>query len=87
MVSLHDRRCWLKSKLTCCYDHRKVKIVLNDLGIPYTKEALELNETKTPSYLEITPNGRLPAIQDPNTNFTLWEVYLLALRVVRTTLI
>ncbi|KAL6405484.1 glutathione S-transferase [Ilyonectria robusta] len=34
---------------------------------------LEFSEVKNESYLKINPNGRLPAIKDPNTGITLWE--------------
>ncbi|RAO70194.1 uncharacterized protein BHQ10_006206 [Talaromyces amestolkiae] len=51
----------------------KVALVLEELSLPYDIHYIELNETKTPSYLEITPNGRLPTLKDPNTGVTLWE--------------
>lgn len=51
----------------------KVAIVLEELGIPY--------ETKNPSgdikaepFISLNPNGRLPALVDPNTGITLFEV-------------
>ena len=49
-------------------------MILEVLNVPYTLQYLELNEVKQPSYLAVNPNGRLPAIQDSNTNLTLWEV-------------
>lgn len=30
-------------------------------------------DPKEDSFTKINPNGRLPAIEDPNTNLTLWE--------------
>ncbi|KAF2153571.1 glutathione S-transferase, partial [Myriangium duriaei CBS 260.36] len=51
----------------------KVCTILEELGIPYDIEYMELQEAKSPSYLKINPNGRLPAINDPNTGLTLWE--------------
>jgi glutathione S-transferase len=51
----------------------KVAMVLEELGIPYEIEPLPISEVKSPKYLAINPNGRLPAIQDPNTGITLWE--------------
>jgi len=30
-------------------------------------------DLKKPPYEKINPNGRVPAIEDPNTNITLWE--------------
>ena len=49
-------------------------MVMEELSLPYKINYLELNETKSPSYLEVTPNGRLPTLKDPNTRITLWEV-------------
>lgn len=51
----------------------KVRIVLEELGLPYTIDPLPLSDVKTPEYLAINPNGRVPAIRDPNTDLTLWE--------------
>jgi glutathione S-transferase len=51
----------------------KVAILLQELGIPYEAIAIGLEDIKKPDYLSINPNGRLPAIQDPNTDLTLWE--------------
>ncbi|KAL9073863.1 MAG: hypothetical protein Q9161_002695 [Pseudevernia consocians] len=51
----------------------KVAIILEELHIPYHITPLPLSDVKTPSYLAINPNGRLPAIHDPNTALTLWE--------------
>lgn len=48
----------------------KVAIVLEELGVPYK---LTFPEVKGESYLKINPNGRVPAIEDPNTGITLWE--------------
>ena len=51
----------------------KVAIVLEELSIPYDWHIVEFSDVKSPSYTAINPNGRLPAIQDPNTGVTLWE--------------
>jgi glutathione S-transferase len=51
----------------------KVAIVLEELGLPYEIVAVPLTDVKKPDYLAINPNGRLPAIYDPNTDLTLWE--------------
>jgi len=53
-------------------------MILDELDIPYEPKLLEFNETKEPQYLELNPNGRLPTIQDPNTNITIWEVSMLS---------
>lgn len=47
-------------------------IVLEELGIPYKIEPVE--SPKDESFVKINPNGRLPAIKDPNANdLILWE--------------
>ena len=51
----------------------KVAIVLEELGIPYEQVPISLAEVKGPEYTAINPNGRIPAIYDPNTDLTLWE--------------
>ncbi|KAF2817278.1 glutathione S-transferase [Mytilinidion resinicola] len=52
----------------------RVAIILEQLKLPYTITALPLSEVKKPEYLAINPNGRIPAIRDPNNgNLTLWE--------------
>ena len=52
----------------------KVRIILEELEIPHEWREVEFSDVKSKEYLSITPNGRLPAIQDPNTGVTLWEV-------------
>jgi len=52
----------------------KVCTILEVLEVPYTIHFLELTEVKSSSYLALTPNGRLPAIKDPNSSLILWEV-------------
>ena len=51
----------------------KIAILLEELGLPYHAVAVPLADVKKPDYLAINPNGRLPAIYDPNTDLTLWE--------------
>ncbi|KAL5318848.1 hypothetical protein ACEPPN_013915 [Leptodophora sp. 'Broadleaf-Isolate-01'] len=51
----------------------KVQILLEALGVPHEITPLPLSEVKTPEYVAINPNGRVPAIQDPNTGLTIWE--------------
>jgi glutathione S-transferase len=51
----------------------KIPMILEELGIPYQVIFVPLEDVKKPEYLAINPNGRLPAIQDPNTGITLWE--------------
>ena len=51
----------------------KVGIILEELGLPYEVNPIPLSDVKKPEYLAINPNGRVPAIHDPNTDITLWE--------------
>lgn len=51
----------------------KVAMILSELGLPHEFEPTSFAEVKTPAFLAINPNGRMPAIHDPNTNLTLWE--------------
>jgi glutathione S-transferase len=51
----------------------KVLIVLLHLGLPHEIINIPIKDVKNPDYVAINPNGRLPTIQDPNTNLTLWE--------------
>ncbi|MCJ1237334.1 hypothetical protein MMC14_005319 [Varicellaria rhodocarpa] len=51
----------------------KVAIILAELGLPHEIIDVPISDVKTPEYLAINPNGRLPAIHDPNTDITLWE--------------
>lgn len=51
----------------------KVAIVLRTLSIPYELHPIDFTECKQPAYLAVNPNGRCPALSDPNTGLTLWE--------------
>ncbi len=46
----------------------KVSIMLEETGIPYEPHAIDIgkNETWIPEYLALNPNGKIPAIIDPN---------------------
>lgn len=70
----HQTYLWIFSRklLTLC--HRKVIIILEELGLPYNHTKVEFSDVKNPDYLKVNPNGRLPAIKDPNTGVVLWEV-------------
>jgi glutathione S-transferase len=52
----------------------KVVIFLEELGIPYETEFVDFANIKKEPFINVNPNGRVPAITDPNTNVTLWEV-------------
>ena len=47
--------------------------MLNELNLPYETEIKDFSELKTPTFEALNPNGRVPALEDPNTGLTLWE--------------
>ncbi|KAJ5647514.1 Glutathione transferase [Penicillium lividum] len=51
----------------------KVVMVFEELGIPYNAKNVALSDLKKEPYESVNPNGRVPAIEDPNTGITLWE--------------
>ncbi|TFB00205.1 Glutathione S-transferase 2 [Trichoderma ghanense] len=51
----------------------KVLIILEELNLPYETSWVELDGLKKKPYTDVNPNGRVPAIEDPNTGLTLWE--------------
>jgi len=46
----------------------KVSIMLEETGLPYEVHLVDItaNETWTPEFLSLNPNGKIPAIIDPN---------------------
>ena len=54
----------------------KVSIALEEMGLEYCVKPIDLlkGEQKTPEYLTICPNGRIPAIVDTDAdNFSVFE--------------
>lgn len=57
----------------------KVSIMLEEVGVPYEAHFVDImqNETFTPEFLSLNPNGKIPAIVDPRgpggAPFGLWE--------------
>lgn len=57
----------------------KVSIMLEEVGLPYEAHFVDItrNETFTPEFLSLNPNGKIPAIVDPQGPdggpFGLWE--------------
>jgi len=51
----------------------KCVIVLRELGVPYKIETFDYTQLKEKPFVDINPNGKAPAMHDPNTNVTLWE--------------
>ncbi len=46
----------------------KVSIMLEEIGLPYEGHFIDIgkNETWTPEFLSLNPNGKIPAILDPD---------------------
>ena len=46
----------------------KISIALEELGLPYEAHTVNIlqNETRTPEFLALNPNGKIPAIVDPS---------------------
>ncbi len=54
---------------------RKVSILLEELGLDYTPHAINItkDEQFAPDFLKISPNNKIPAIFDHETNIALME--------------
>jgi GST-like protein len=54
---------------------RKVSILLEELGVPYTVHAIDISKDKqfAPDFLKIAPNNRIPAIVDQETGIQMME--------------
>src|SRR6202166_5393794 len=46
----------------------KVSIMLEEIGLPYEVHLVDFgkDDQKTPEFLSLNPNGKIPAILDPN---------------------
>src|SRR5246127_4476214 len=46
----------------------KVSIMLEEIGLPYEPHLVNIlqNDNKTPEFQALNPNGKIPAIIDPN---------------------
>lgn len=67
----------------------KVAIALELLKVPYTVRLWELGDApnvgvKSAEFTKINPNGRVPALYDPNTGVTSWESAACLSYLVRT---
>ena len=57
----------------------KASIMLEEIGLPYEPHLIDIgqNQTWTPEYLSLNPNGKIPAILDPDgpggQPLALWE--------------
>lgn len=54
---------------------RKVSIMLEEIGLPYTVHAIDIGKDDQfkPEFLKISPNNKIPAIVDRDNNFSLFE--------------
>lgn len=54
---------------------RKVSILLEELGLPYTAHAIDItkDEQFDPAFLKISPNNKIPAIFDHEAGFPVFE--------------
>ncbi len=54
---------------------RKVSIMLEELGLPYTSHAINIGEGEqyAPEFLKISPNNKIPAIVDNDNGMALME--------------
>ncbi|KAI4213977.1 MAG: hypothetical protein LQ351_003381 [Letrouitia transgressa] len=50
-----------------------VILLLEELQVSYEIKSIKFDEIKKKPYTDLNPNGRVPAIEDPNTGLTLWE--------------
>ncbi|KAM3508026.1 hypothetical protein MY10362_001447 [Beauveria mimosiformis] len=72
-----------KSTLPRGPNPKKLNIILEELNVPY--KLIDIENPKDAEFLKINPNGRLPAIVDPNNdNLTLWESGAIAEYLVET---
>lgn len=56
------------------YSHvAQVIFLLEELKLNYEIISFRFDDVKKPPFININPNGRVPAIEDPNTDLTLWE--------------
>jgi GST-like protein len=54
---------------------RKISIALEEMGLPYEAHPVNLGkrEQKSPEYLKVNPNGKVPAIIDRDTGVRMME--------------
>ncbi|MEN8197977.1 MAG: glutathione S-transferase N-terminal domain-containing protein, partial [Pseudomonadota bacterium] len=54
---------------------RKISIALEEMGLPYETHAINLGkgEQKSPEYLKVNPNGKVPAIIDRDSGVRMME--------------
>ncbi|KAJ4415143.1 hypothetical protein N0V82_007513 [Gnomoniopsis sp. IMI 355080] len=62
----------------------RVAMILEELNVPFTHKIMQLEDMKKEPFESINPNGRVPAIEDPNTGITLWESGAIILYLIET---
>ncbi|CAI6331427.1 unnamed protein product [Periconia digitata] len=60
----------------------KPVLILEELGVPYELNSFSFEAVKQKPFIDINPNGRAPAIEDPNTGLTLWETGAIILYII-----
>ncbi|CAL5872184.1 uncharacterized protein PFLUO_LOCUS6442 [Penicillium psychrofluorescens] len=51
----------------------KVAMIMEELNVPYELKLVDFADMKKAPFEAINPNGRVPAIEDPNTGISIWE--------------
>ncbi|KAF7195215.1 Glutathione S-transferase-like protein OpS6 [Pseudocercospora fuligena] len=69
----------MSTKPIILYGHKagpnpwKVVLILEELDLPYEHKFMEMDELKKEPFESVNPNGRVPAMEDPNAGLVLWE--------------
>ncbi|KAK8128122.1 glutathione S-transferase [Apiospora sp. TS-2023a] len=66
-------RVWLTLSAAPGPNPWKVIFLLEELGLNYEIKSFSFDVVKKKPFTDVNPNGRVPAIEDPNTDLTLWE--------------
>ncbi|KGQ02412.1 Glutathione S-transferase 2 [Beauveria bassiana D1-5] len=83
IVVYNHRKLTRDSLVTHGPNPKKISLILEELNVPY--KLIDVEDFKSEEFRKINPNGRLPAIVDPNNgNFTLWESGAIAEYLVET---
>ncbi|KAI1653372.1 glutathione S-transferase [Daldinia decipiens] len=51
----------------------KAVFLFEELGLNYEIKSIRFDDVKKKPFIDVNPNGRVPAIEDPNTGLILWE--------------
>ncbi|KAK7752234.1 Transcriptional regulator ure2 [Diatrype stigma] len=50
-----------------------IEVWMAQLKVPYKIVSIKFEDLKSEPFVSLNPNGRAPAIKDPNTDLVLWE--------------